>query len=239
MRTVPPHALVGKPVAPALPVGPGAERLRELMRAARDALATHPACAARRAAGRVAPNAVWLWGQGGAVQLPPFRERFPVPAGLMAARDLARGLGRLAGIDVLPLEQETPEAAHLVAGVLEALETRDFVLVHLSGADEAGHVGDAAGKVGFLEQLDAEVVGPLLDGLRARGAPWRLAVVPGHATPCALRTHTDDPVPFVVAVAGDDARARAQKRAYQERDARELGIFVADGHTLIDRLLRE
>lgn len=239
MRTVPPHALVGKPVAAALPVGPGAERLRTLMRAARDVLATHPACAARRAAGCAAPNAIWLWGQGGVPRLPPFHDRFPLPAGVIAARDLPRGLGRVAGLDVLALEQETPEAPLPAGRVLDALETWDFVLVHLSAADEAGHIGDATAKVGFLEQLDATVVGPLLDGLRGRGDPWRLAVVPGHATPCALRGHTADPVPFVVAVTADDTRGRSQKRAYQERDARELGIFIPDGHTLIDRLLRE
>jgi len=239
MRTVPPHAIVGTPLAAALPVGPGAERLHGLMRVARDVLARQPACVARRAAGATAPNAVWLWGQGVAVRLPALRERFPVTGAIVAGGDLERGLGRLAGLDVLEaVAAESPGAA-VVSVALAALETQDFVLVQLPDADEAGHQGDVAAKVAAIERLDAAVVGPLLDGLRQRGGAWRLAVVPDHPTPCALRTHTADPVPFVLYVAGDEEKAKGQKRAYHERDARELGIFIAEGYTLIERLLRE
>jgi len=238
MRTVSPHAIVGKSVAAALPVGPGAERLRETMRVARDVLEMHPVCAARRAAGRPGPNAIWLWGQGGVPQLPPFHERFPLRGRLLAARDLPRGLGQLAGLEVREVPEEIGGEPGLVAAALEAVDARDFVLVHWAIADEMGHLGDPLEKVTSLERFDAEIVGPLLEALAARGGAWRLAVVPGHATPCGLRGHSMDPVPFVVAVAGDEARGRAQKRGYQERDAREVGIFVGDGHTLIERLLR-
>jgi len=83
-----------------------------------------------------------------------------------------------------------------------------------------------------------ELVGPLLDGLRARGGDWRVMVLADHATPCGKRTHTAEPVPFVVYASAHDRRDGAQKRSYHERDAGELGIFVPEGHTLLERLLR-
>ena len=98
--------------------------------------------------------------------------------------------------------------------------------------------GTRRGRSRDIERLDAELVGPLLDGLRARGGDWRVMVLADHATPCAKRMHTADPVPFVVYVAAHDQRAATPKRSYQERDAGEQGIFVPDGHTLVERLLR-
>jgi 2,3-bisphosphoglycerate-independent phosphoglycerate mutase len=112
------------------------------------------------------------------------------------------------------------------------------VLLHLKAVDVCGHRGDVTQKVAAIEALDAEIVGPLLDGLAAAGADWRLMVLPDHATSCAERRHTAEPVPFVVAVAADMAKAAGQARGFRERDARELGIFVPEAHTLLERVLR-
>ena len=99
-------------------------------------------------------------------------------------------------------------------------------------------MGDAQKKVEAIENVDAKVVGPLLEGLRAAGGEWRLLVMPDHPTPCALKTHTDDPVPFVVYVSSDERKPRGLARGYNERDAREQGIFIPEAHTLLERLLR-
>jgi 2,3-bisphosphoglycerate-independent phosphoglycerate mutase len=242
MRTLPSHAVVGRPVVSAMPAGPGAERLHDLMRRGRDVLATHPVCEARRARGEGAPNAIWPWGQGTPARLPALRERLAARVAVVPGHDLERGLARLAGVDVIdaaPAAEGNGHLARAVDATLGALDDHDCVLLQLADIDQAGHDGDAAGKVAAIERLDAEVVGRLLDGLRQRGGEWRLGVLADHPTPCALRTHTAEPVPFVVYVAKDEAKAKGQKRAYHERDARELGIFVAEGHTLIERLLRE
>jgi 2,3-bisphosphoglycerate-independent phosphoglycerate mutase len=121
---------------------------------------------------------------------------------------------------------------------LRALDDVDVVLLHVAAADECGHRGDAPEKVRVLERLDGDVVAPVLDGLRARGGEWRVMALSGHATPCGRRTHTADPVPFVVYAAAHEQRAAAGKRGFCERDAREYGIFVPEGHGLLDRLLR-
>ena len=100
-QTTPPRLIAGEPVAPALPNGPGAERLRAMMDRAGDVLRAHPLCAARRARGEGAPNAIWPWGEGGRRTLPAMRDRFGVEGAVIAAADLVRGLGKLAGLRVV------------------------------------------------------------------------------------------------------------------------------------------
>jgi 2,3-bisphosphoglycerate-independent phosphoglycerate mutase len=234
MRTVPPAEVLDRPVAAALPEGPGAAVLRELMAGARGVLARHPLCVGRRARGERAPTAVWLWGQGRRLELPALGQRFGVAGAVVSADWVVRGLGAAAGLRAA----DPPEPGAEVARVLETLGGFDFVLLHLKGPDLCGHRGDVTQKVAAIEALDAEIVGPLLDGLAATGADWRLMVLPDHATPCAHRRHTAEPVPFVVAVAADAAKAAGQARGFRERDARELGIFVSEAHTLLERVLR-
>ena len=99
-------------------------------------------------------------------------------------------------------------------------------------------MGDPRKKVEAIENFDEKVVGTILEGLRAMGGEWRVLVMPDHPTPCALKTHTSDPVPFVVYVSGDEQKARGVARRYNEKDAREQGIFIPEAHTIMDRLLR-
>jgi 2,3-bisphosphoglycerate-independent phosphoglycerate mutase len=242
MRTMPPYGLVDQPVAPALPQGPGAERLRTLMDRASEILRDHPLCRARRARGEGAPNGIWLWGQGGARTLPPLRDRFGVDGAVVAAADLPRGLGKLAGLAVIDVPRATEQPDGSLRGtteqVLRALATHDFVFVHVTDPDEGGHLGDAQQKIAAIERLDEELLGPVLEGLRARGDEWRVMAMADHPTPCGRRAHTADPVPFAVYVAAHEAKTTLQKRSYHERDAREQGIFVAEAQTLLERLLR-
>jgi 2,3-bisphosphoglycerate-independent phosphoglycerate mutase len=242
VRTLPPYPLVDQPVAAALPQGPGAERLRALTDRAAEILRDHPRSDARRARGERAPNAIWLWGQGTHRTLPPFRERFGVVGAVVAGTDLPRGVGALAGLRVVDVPGATGRGDSDLRGKamagLRALEELDFLFLHVAAADEASHLGDARQKVAAIERLDDDVLGPLLEGLRAGGGEWRLLVTADHPTPCARRAHTADPVPFVVYGAAHDARTSALKRAYHERDAREQGIFVPEADTLVERLLR-
>ena len=241
-RTLPPHALVGRPIEPALPAGPGAERLRTLMDRGGAVLRAHPVCDARRARGEGAPNAIWLWGQGGRHVLPALRERFGVEGAVVAGSAGARGVGASAGLRVIDVPGATggsdSDLRSKVDHGLRALDEVDFLFVHVGAPDDSGHAGDAPQKVRDIERLDTELVGPLLDGLRARGGDWRVMVLADHATPCGKRTHTADPVPFVIYTSAHDGRDGAQKRSYHERDAGERGIFLAEGHTLLERLLR-
>jgi 2,3-bisphosphoglycerate-independent phosphoglycerate mutase len=241
-HTTPPHDLTDKPVAGHLPEGPGADVLNDLMARSRELLATHPICVARRERGERAPNTIWLWGQGKRPQVPTLRERFGVDGSVVAAVDLVRGLGVLAGLRIVDVPGATGYLDTNFRGKadygLRALQHGDFLLLHVEAPDEGGHLGDAQKKVEAIENVDEKTLGPLLEGLRAMGEEWRMLVMPDHPTPCALKTHTSDPVPFVVYLSSDDAKPRGQNRGYNERTAREQGIFIPVGHTLMERLLR-
>jgi 2,3-bisphosphoglycerate-independent phosphoglycerate mutase len=242
MRTVAPHELTDKPVGAAWPDGPGAEVLRDLMERSRACLADHALCQTRLARGERVPTAIWLWGPGQRIRLPSLRERFGIEGVVVAAVDVANGLGVLAGLRRVEVPGatgffDTDFRGKAQAG-LQALAERDFLFLHVAAPDEGGHMGDAARKIEAIERLDEQVVGPLLDGLRAMGAEWRMLILPDHATPCALKTHTGEPVPFAVYVARDEAKPRGVARGYNERDARDQGIFIPEAHTLIERLLR-
>ncbi len=189
----PPHDLTGKPAT--LPTGPAAAKLIALMDASRPIVA--------EAAAQVESIAtqIWLWGQGIRPTLPPFAERFGVSGRLTSAVDLVRGLGVLAGIEVLDVPGasagfENDYGAQRDA-CLESLVDRDFFLLHVEATDEAGHQQNAAEKVAALESWDREIIGPLLEALPSFG-PHRILLMPDHATPIRLGTHTSDPVPYLL-----------------------------------------
>lgn len=242
MRTTPPHDLSDKPVGGALPEGPGADVLRDLMERSRTLVANHTVCAARRARGERAPTSIWLWGQGKRPALPPLRERFGVDGSVIAAVDLVNGLGILAGLQRVTVPGATGFLDTNFLGKAEyglrALEEREFLFLHVEAPDESGHMGDHAKKIEAIESFDHKVVGPILEGLRAAGGEWRVLVMPDHPTPCALKTHTGDPVPFIVYASVDEAKPRGQSRGYCERDAREQGIFIPEAHTIMEQFLR-
>jgi 2,3-bisphosphoglycerate-independent phosphoglycerate mutase len=234
----PPHDILDCPAADYLPVDAGgaaapggpATRLREVMTVAHDVLA------------ELRPGTdIWLWGEGRAPRIPPLLELRGVHGAVIAAVDLVRGIGVLAGMDVLDVpgatgDLETDYAAKGRAA-LTALADHELVFVHVEAPDEAGHRGDAAAKVEAIERVDAAVLGPLL-------APPRrpaLLVVPDHFTPVRLRTHTDPPVPFAFAGGGTEALAgRAVSPAqggFSEHSAAATGLFIGSGPELMDRFL--
>jgi 2,3-bisphosphoglycerate-independent phosphoglycerate mutase len=219
----PPHDLTGQPAR--WPTGAAAPQLRKLMEASREVMAGLLPGA----------NQIWLWGQGAAAQLPSFNETRGVRAALCSAVDLVRGLGVLAGIDVVDVDgmtagYDTDYAAQRDACLRNLAAGTDLFLVHVEASDEAGHAGDVEQKVRALERWDAEILGPLVDGLDAL-APWRLLLLPDHPTPTALRTHTADPVPYLLV----DSTGDGPGGVYTEAATASCPPVV--GHTLMDRLL--
>jgi 2,3-bisphosphoglycerate-independent phosphoglycerate mutase len=193
--------------------------------------------ASRRTVGAspLAATQIWLWGQGGQPRLPKFADRFGRRAGLVTAVDLVRGLGVLTGIEVIEVDGATGWYDTNYEGkcqaALDALAgDSDVFIIHVEATDEAGHAGDVAEKVRALENWDQRILGPLLDGLDAMG-PWRLLLVPDHATPIALKTHTSDPVPYLLV----DSEHAAGGGTYSEKGVAEAAIVP--GHSLMGRLL--
>lgn len=222
---VPPHDLTGRPAE--MPTGPAAAKLAALMEASRAVVGP-----AARAVGSSATQ-IWLWGQGTRPSLPPFADRFGVEARLTSAVDLVRGLGVLAGIEVLDVPGATAgfdnDYAAQRDAALASLADRDLVLVHVEATDEAGHQGLVDVKVEALEAWDRMIIGPMTEALAARG-PFRLLLLPDHATPCARRTHTSAAVPYLLF---DSARPAAGG-VYSE--AAVAGSVPVPGHTLMSRL---
>lgn len=224
---VPPHDLTGRPAV--WPSGAAAERVAEVMRASRDVL---------RDAGvaGLGANQVWLWGQGFQPSMPAFTARHGVRGGITTAVDLVRGLGVLT-------DMEVPDVAGATAGydtdygaqrdaALAGLDGGlDLFVIHVEATDEAGHAGDAAEKVRSLERWDAEILADLVAGLDRRG-PWRLLLLPDHATPLALRTHTPDPVPYLLVGEGIEASG-----ADLYTESAVAGEPVVAAHLLLDELL--
>ncbi len=224
---VPPHDLTGKQAV--FPVGAAAEKLIALMEASKPIVAEHAADV-----GSIATQ-IWLWGQGVRPDLPAFATRYGVEGRLTSAVDLVRGLGVLTGLEVLDVPGATAgfdnDYAAQRDAALVSLEDRDFFLLHVEATDEAAHQGDVAEKVRALEQWDRDVIGPLTESLDASGTPYRLLLMPDHGTPCAIKTHTSDPVPYLLF---DSTRDGAGGR-YTERGVADSEAVVA--HELMGRLV--
>ena len=219
----PPHDLTGRPAI--WPTGPAAPQLQRLMDASRDVLAGSDLDASQ----------IWLWGQGFQPQMPSFRSTYGVQAGLVTAVDLVRGLGVLTEIDIVDLATATGWYDTDFEGkrdcALQALEAgADLFIIHVEATDEAGPAGNVEEKVRALENWDARILADLLPALDDLG-PWRLLMLPDHATPLATRTHSSDPVPFLLA----DSAIDGPGGSYTE--AGVAAAPVVAGHELMGRLL--
>jgi 2,3-bisphosphoglycerate-independent phosphoglycerate mutase len=238
MRTTPPHDIQGKPLKPYLPEGDGAELLHQLIFDSLELLDGHEINRRRRAEGKAAANTLWPWGQGRATVLPSFFGERGKTGAVITAVDLLRGLGRCAGLKVIEVPGATGYIDTNYRGkaeyTLAALDSGlDFVFLHIESPDESGHEGNLDHKLQSIEDIDAKVVGPLLDGFAKRKQPFRILVVPDHATPLALRTHRSGPVPFLVY---DSRSERTGTLPFDERALEETRLIVEDGHRLIEHL---
>lgn len=223
----PPHDLTGRAAVP--PAGPAAARLGALMEASREVVRD-----AARAVGCPATQ-IWLWGQGVKPALPSFARTYGVSAAMSSAVDLVRGLGVLTGVEVVDVPGATAgfdnDYRAQADACVRSLRERDLFLVHVEATDEAGHQGLADVKVEALERWDRDVIGPVVDALEAAGEPYRVLLLPDHATPCAIRTHTADPVPYLLF----DSLAEGPGGAYTE--AATAGCEPVPAHGLMARLV--
>lgn len=197
-----PHEILDEPAASYLPSGEGADKLLPLMEAGAKICDHHPVNAKRRKEGKNPATNIWLWGQGEALTLQPYAERYGRSGGIVTAVDLVRGLGVLTGLAVPRVEGATgftdTNYAGKVAATLSLLETGDFAYCHIEAPDECGHLGDPIQKRDALTDFDAKVVAPIVAGLEAAGEPYQLIITMDHRTPCELRGHSPDAVPALI-----------------------------------------
>ena len=235
----PPHDILDQPIEEHLPSGKDAVLLRDLMEAARPVLDGHPVNKKRIAEGKRPANMIWLWGQGPAPSMPTFQERFGLKGAMISAVDLLKGIGVYAGMEVIDVAGATgtidTNYQGKVDAALQALQRLDFVYLHVEAPDEAAHEGDRELKIRAIEAFDARIVGPVIEGLRRSGQEWRVLLLPDHATPISLRTHSRDPVPF--AIAGTGIPADSVER-FDEDAAKQGGYGLVEATELVGMMVK-
>jgi 2,3-bisphosphoglycerate-independent phosphoglycerate mutase len=221
VRTTPPHDILGQPFARHLPAGDGSAPLTAMIERSRTLFTERTPRAV---------SSIWLWGQGRPTRLEPFASLHRGLRGaVVCAVDLVRGLGNLIGWPTIEVPGATGNTDTNYAGkgaaAVAALADYDLVCVHVEAPDEAGHRGEWREKVRSLEEVDRRIVAPLLEAL-SRYASWRVLVMPDHPTPCDVKTHTRDPVPFAFAgsdVEPDDCAGFSEREAARGRPLSDSG----------------
>lgn len=233
----PPHDHLGCKIGEFLPKEPA---LREMMEKSFQILNNHPLNLERAAKGLRKANSLWFWGAGTKPSLRNFQEKTGLQGAMISAVDLLKGIAVGTGMNVYPVmgangSWDTNYEGKAQAAIQALLhDGKDFAYIHLEGPDEMGHQGEPEKKVYAIAAIDSRVLQPVLTALEEAGEAHRVLILPDHPTPLHLRTHTADPVPYVLY----DSRWQQKKIArYSEAEAAETGIFVEPGYSLMDRFL--
>ena len=236
-RSRAPHDITDMSVDDEYPRGPGSDLLVSLMSRSFELFADHPVNKKRIAQGKRPATNLWLWGLGGAPQLPSFESHYGVRGAMITAVDLLRGIAALAGLPRIEVPGATGylDTDYAAKGryACDALDQYDLICVHVEATDEASHEGRADAKIEALQQIDEKIVGPVVNKLRSLG-DYRILVLPDHPTPCGTKKHSHGDVPFVIAGSGINADAQA---TYDEVAAKQSGLSIPKGWDLMDRFI--
>lgn len=240
VECTPPHDIIGKEITDYLPAGRGEEVLRKIMLDSVDILENHPVNKDRVANKKKPANSLWLWGQGKKPNITRFRDKYSVDGAMVSAVDLTKGLGIYAGFEILNVPGVTGYIDTNYAGKAEyslnALKKVDFVYIHVEAPDEAGHSGNYKDKIKAIEDFDALVVGSVLRGMKSF-EEYRILVMPDHATPIEVRTHTDEPVPF--AIYDNRIKRKNEGASFDESiTGRNDIVVIEEGHRLMDYFIK-
>jgi len=236
----PPHDVSDRVIAPYLPQGADGVVLLDMMKKSDEILRGHPLNKTRIEQGLKPATSVWFWGEGRKPSLQSFQEKYGLSGSVVTAVDLVRGLGISAGLTPIKVAGATGGVHTNFAGKAQAALTelkrgQDFVYVHIESPDEAGHQGSLESKLWSIEQIDQHVFGEILHQLESF-PELRVMLLPDHPTPISLKTHTSDPVPFMIY---DKTRPQANPhRLYNESTAAAEGRFIANGHELMDLFIK-
>ena len=219
-----------------------ADRIKEIMRASYEFLRNHPVNISRIERGLRPGNCLWIWGGGRKPALIPYGNGRSMESSVISAVDLIKGIGILTGMKVIDVEgatgnKETNFVGKGMAAVKAFEEGDDMVFVHVEGPDECGHQGDVDGKIFCLEQIDELILKPVLSYLKKSEKRYKILVMPDHYTPIRLRTHSADPVPFVL-YDSENEQDYDGDRNFTEKSA-EKGCIFEKGSDIAEAFLRE
>ena len=234
----PPHDHLTQVIGPYLPKEP---KLREMMEKSFDILNNHPLNLQRAAQGKNKANSLWFWGAGTKPSLENFTKKTGLKGAMVSAVDLLKGIAVGAGMKVYQVPGATGSIDTNFEGKAQAAidallkDGCDFVYVHVEAPDEMGHQGLLKEKIQSIEYLDRRLIAPVKKAMEDADEDFRMLVLPDHPTPICIRTHTGDPVPYVLY---DSTRQRKTCRKYTEAEAEATGNFEPDGYKLIAQLLK-
>ncbi|MEI8349236.1 MAG: cofactor-independent phosphoglycerate mutase [Candidatus Omnitrophota bacterium] len=236
LTCVAPHDIMGKPIKKHMPQGKNNEVIAKLMQRSQELLKEHEINKVRIDLGENPANMIWLWGSGKKPAIPLFQEKFGLRGAVISAVDLINGIGKIIGLKVIKVEganayYDTNYQGKALAA-LEALEEVDFVFIHIEATDEAGHNQDLRMKIACIERIDKLVVGTIIQKMQE--GTYRILIAPDHPTPVSKRTHTDEPVPFLMAGSGISSGGFS---AYSETDAANSKLYLNSGIELMKYFL--
>ena len=234
----PPHDHLGQKIGAFLPKE---QALRDMMERSFEILNNHPLNVKRAAEGKNKANSIWFWGPGTKPALGSFKEKTGLDGAMISAVDLLKGIAVGAGMTVYEVEGANGSLDTNYEGkaqaALDALlkDGKDFAYIHVEGPDEMGHQGNLEHKVLSIEYLDRRLIGPVMEAMDASGEDYKILIMPDHPTPISIRTHTSDPVPYLIY---DSTRQRKTIARYNEKEAAATGNFEPEGFRLMERFLK-
>ncbi|MCK4623074.1 MAG: cofactor-independent phosphoglycerate mutase [Desulfuromonadales bacterium] len=237
LKFTPPHDISTHSIEDHLPQGDGAEVLLDLTNAAQMVLHNHIINQQRIERGEIPANSIWLWGHGRRPKMDSYQERYGISGAVISAVDLIKGIGINAGLEVIDVPGATGYLDTNYRGkgeyAVAALKDKDFVYVHVEAPDEAAHGGLLKEKIEAIENFDRDVVGTIIENLPAIG-DCRILILPDHPTSVEKRTHTSDPVPYILYDSRTDSVSDIT--GYSEAEAKRSGTLLP-GHQLLPLLL--
>ena len=237
----PPHDITGKKIKRHLPGGKLGDLFFDLEKRSYDLLKDHPINMKRVAEGKNPANSIWLWGEGTKPAIPDFHEKNGIHGAVISAVDLLKGIGKGANMEVIDVPGATgnvnTDFAAKGRAAIAALERLDYVYIHVEAPDESGHQGSLEDKITSIEKIDAEIVGPVLAYLKDCGEAYHVLVCPDHPTPLATRTHSAEPIPYLLYKSDHEIHSGVDR--YDEETARSTGVYLEEGFHLIDKMLSE
>ncbi len=234
----PPHDISDKKIKYYLPKN---DLIYNMMSKSYDILKNHEVNLKRAEKGLHTANSIWLWGEGKKLSIPKFYDKYKLNGSVISAVDLIKGLAISAGLTSVNVEGATGNINTNFCGKGKAAinellnNNKDFVYVHIEAPDECGHRHEIENKIKAIELIDEKIVTPIVKALDESGEDYSILVMPDHPTPLALKTHTSEPVPFVIYRNNNEMDSGI--KGYDEQQAKSTGAYINEGYTLMDRFL--
>lgn len=239
VELTPPHDILGNVIGEYLPKE---EKLCEMMKKSYDILSNHPINVERKKKGLNPANSLWFWGAGTRPCVTSFEEKNNKKGAMISAVDLLKGIAVGAKMKVIEVEGANGTLETNYEGKAQAAvdvltkDGYDFVYVHVEAPDEMGHQGSVERKVKAIQYLDERVIKNVYEGLKTAGEDFRMLVLPDHPTPICIRTHSSEPVPYLLY---DSTNEIVSTYDYNEKCAEESGTYIAEGYLIINHLFEQ